>query len=348
PEDRDLTPVLFRGLVMPRLKQSRPNRDKEGDDDRSSDPPDQCPPIEKDLEKLAETLEKLRPRSSRFGNPDDRFDPFGGDVVPPVDGKRKGKGKGDAAKPKKKQKELPEYCLVRVVDVTVRPGQTYEYRIKIKMANPNYLRKGAASADVKTLESASWSSQKLLLRVDPELLYYAVNQEEAGREWFPPGKYTDRHSKDSGLRPDRMTFFQAHRWVESIRLPPVRGEVPMGGWGVAERFPVFRGEYVGRTERVELPRWTPRLEDFVLATDPPPAADPWGQWRPRDTTAKKAKNKEPGVLVDFGHGRQDGKEAILVDFDSGPVAHDKTHGGGKDRPVVRRIADESAGEALLL
>ena len=32
----------------------------------------------------------------------------------------------------------PEYCLFRFLDVTIEPGRTYEYRIKIEIANPSY------------------------------------------------------------------------------------------------------------------------------------------------------------------------------------------------------------------
>src|SRR5207244_2008491 len=44
-----------------------------------------------------------------------------------------------------KEKELPDHCLVRVVDVDVHPGHTYEYRLKVRMANPNYKRRDTAS-----------------------------------------------------------------------------------------------------------------------------------------------------------------------------------------------------------
>jgi hypothetical protein len=354
PDDEALAPVTFRGLVMKRLRQFGSNADAGGDKnprpaarkhrkaekererDRSSHPPDQYPAIEKELPKLAETLEKVNapPPSSRFPGRDEVIDPFSND--------------GNAPKPQK-AKELPEYCLVRVVDVTVRPGRTYEYRLKVRMRNPNHLREDAADADVEALESAEWSSPKLMLHVDPELRYYAVDQAEAIKLAAKPETYRDRYSVDfsrGNLNPLQMTFFQAHRWVERIRLPTVSRfrmmlsqgpdwvEVPFGDWVIAERFPVWRGEYVGRSERVDVPRWDPRLDDFVLATDP---------------KAKKAKDKEPpGVLVSFGHDRNDGREALLVDFDNGPVRHQRTLSGGEGKPTVKLIEDAGAGEALLL
>src|SRR5262249_33560162 len=35
---------------------------------------------------------------------------------------------------------VPEYVLVRFFDFTIKPGETYEYRVQVRMANPNYQR----------------------------------------------------------------------------------------------------------------------------------------------------------------------------------------------------------------
>jgi hypothetical protein len=323
PEDEVVQPLVFPGLVMPRLPQFRHEAER---GEKTAFQSGQYPPIERGLKKLTQTLKWLKDRGpgevaapSRFSSGDD-FNPFG-DGSPPAKDKR------PARKPKK-DRELPEYCLVRVVDVTVQPGKTYEYRLKVRMANPNYQRRDVASpayARDSGLESAEWS-QGVILRVDPELHYYAVNQEEAAKA--AKEKYADRYSRNKPLgrylRPTQMMFFQAHRWVESIKSG--RKETPIGEWVIAERFPVYRGDFVGRWERVEAPRWNPGLEDFVLATD-------------SSSTAK-----DPGIRVNFGTETVDGSPPLLVDFEYGPVSYTRM----TDKGRRERMTDESAGEAVLL
>jgi len=322
---------------------------------------DQYPDIEKKLPKIKETLEQLKekeadlsPPASRFGKTND-LELFGGDEalsqeeakgtgakmpMPSYYGAG-GKLPNSPSNPEQdtaKEKELPEHCLVRVVDVTVQPGRTYEYRLKVRMANPNYKRKDTASssyAEIKELTSVDWSPTKLVLRVAPELRYYAVNQAEvepAGKKdkdgkAMPPFK--DAFTRfQSTMTPDRgILFFQAHRWIES--LPRGREPLSIGEWVVAERFPVYRGEYVGRrVERVEVPRWSPNQEDFVLTTDG------------KGTV---------GVTVNMGYDRPDGKEAILVDFEQGMTGYTKAVGVTKTgKAETKRVIDYGAGEAVLM
>jgi len=308
----------------------------------------QEPPIEKSLKKLKETLETLKdkdedvaPPSSKFRA--DEFDAFSaGRSAPSGDSKDKmapvmpgGKGPNTPQDPGK-EKELPEYCLVRVVDVDVHPGHTYEYRLKVRMANPNYKRRDTASPAYGTkpeLEVGDWTQNKIVLRVEPELRYYAVNQAEVEKLGNASARYSDRYSKDSSLRPDRVTFFQAHRWVEAARRAGDRptDQLPIGEWAVAERFPVYRGEYVGRNERVEVPYWLPNLQSFIIATD-------------SSTTSK-----DPGLSIPFGYNAGGAQpEAILVDFDGGAVAYNRVIGRKGDKVETKRLHDTSAGEALMM
>jgi hypothetical protein len=39
---------------------------------------------------------------------------------------------------------IPDYCLLRVIDVTVQPEKVYQYRLRVRMANPNHGRKDVA------------------------------------------------------------------------------------------------------------------------------------------------------------------------------------------------------------
>jgi hypothetical protein len=57
---------------------------------------------------------------------------------------------------------LPDHCLIRVIDVTVKPGESYQYRIRVRMANPNYGRKDVANpldaldAELKPRDGGKW------------------------------------------------------------------------------------------------------------------------------------------------------------------------------------------------
>ena len=60
-----------------------------------------------------------------------------------------------------------------------------------------------------------------------------------------------------------MTFLQAHRWLEKVRLNPdiAATQVPVGDWCVCD-IPVRRGEFIVRTEAVDLPIWSPLREKY--------------------------------------------------------------------------------------
>jgi hypothetical protein len=227
---------------------------------------------------------------------------------------------------------VPDHCLVRVVDVTIKPGQTYEYRLQVRMANPNYQRKDVRSptyAQGEELKSESWFTVPEKVVAPPELLYYAVDQRELeGRNYDlrkGPNYRVTTPDKD-------RTFLQIHKWLEVVRT----GELPLlvGDWAVAERVPVYRGEYVPRQVRAEVPVWRYTRESFVIAGDPDP---------------RQTRRLGPGIDVNFGHDRPDGVEAAVVDFEGGSQSHERVLGRtADDKPITRKVVDDSATEVLLL
>jgi hypothetical protein len=48
----------------------------------------------------------------------------------------------------------PEYCLFRFLDVTIEPGRSYEYRIKVEIANPSYGQPDRALTEAVAREPA--------------------------------------------------------------------------------------------------------------------------------------------------------------------------------------------------
>jgi len=241
-----------------------------------------------------------------------------------------GMGTGATDKPL----ELPEHCLVRVIDVTVAPGKAYEYRMRVKMANPNLDRKDVANpryAFGETLLS-EWSTMPIRVRVEPELHYYAVDQKEIDRIGDPRNRYEGPYARTE-IKPG-MVMLQAHRWLTEAKLntgtPLIVGE-----WSVAERFPVFKGEYVGRSERTKVPVWRYTREMFTIPTDPTLRPDPTG--------------KKDGIQVDFGYGVKDGNqqpEAILVDFEQGSQTY--VPGPGGDKPDGTKKTDSMGLQVLMV
>jgi hypothetical protein len=222
--------------------------------------------------------------------------------------------------------EIPEHCLVRVIDVTVRPGKTYEYRLQIRMANPNFGRKDVSSPTYAAEQEllSDWAAKKVQVKVDSELDYYAVDLANfhEGKRDYPYGR--------TEYRKDKVVMLQAHKWLE--RVPHRTEQWWIGDWAIAERFPCYRGEYIGRTERALVPYWLYTRAKFMLANDGNPK-------RPR-----------PGIDVSFGYGSPDCSppEAILVDFIPSRTGHDRVVKRSEDKVETKRVTADSAVEILML
>jgi hypothetical protein len=235
-----------------------------------------------------------------------------------------------AEKPAEKKEEVlpPSFCLLRVVDVTVEPGKVYQYRLQVRMTNPNEGRDDVADpswAKVPELVSA-WYTVPETVTVPAELEYYAVDEKALDPKY--QGPYANLRIDTS-----RQTFMQIHRYLDAAQIKDM-GEEPLfiGEWAVAKRVPVYRGEYVDQIARVELPVWSFPQDEFVIATD------------------KNAElQKNPGIQVNFSHKLRDGTETVLVDFEGGeqfaeipPKDPDDT----KARPT--KVRDSGPTDVLLL
>jgi hypothetical protein len=227
-----------------------------------------------------------------------------------------GKGKGDAdifdrtgtgesSEPKDKDNKepmdnssnsnllqgLPDFVLVRFVDCTVKVGFVYEYRIQMKVANPN---KG---------------KDKLVGRPD-----YAKAEELVG-PWCDVRFNKDGHlltgltipletevyadpldTKNYYPRPDELKL-QLQTWLESIRPQKDNPNYveQIGDWVVSD-LKAYRGQFIGGTENVKLPLWSPTA----------------GAYQFKELGKLKTAGKEKGmVAVDFV------SYALLVDFEGG-------------------------------
>ena len=154
--------------------------------------------------------------------------------------------------------EPPEHCFIRVVDADIQSGLKYEYRMRVKMKNPNLgLTKTELSNEsdgrIHTLY-APWVAvgtaddagkvTPAVAEVPPEKFYYAG--EPAGGKGFPEGQ----------------ALVQFQRWSDQISVDTYKE--PVGDWIVAD-VPVARGSYVGGTPvLVNVPLWSSAQEKFLF------------------------------------------------------------------------------------
>lgn len=218
---------------------------------------------------------------------------------------------------------IPEHCLVRVIDVTIEPGKQYEYQLQVVMANPNFKRiKDAASpayAQQPRIEGKPYIVPNRV-SVPPEAFFYAVDQkkvDQAASKKYQGLTQYDPPDRDRDGRPV-WTMMQMQRWVADAGNTTLLGE-----WCVADRVPVYRGEYAGQKEKIEVPVWDTDQEKFILGTD---ANAPRG-----------GRRSQTGKLINFN---DENNPTIVVDFEGGVVSTPRATG--------KRLDEEAATEVLLL
>jgi hypothetical protein len=195
-----VVPIRFDGLVMGRLPEFRPDElrppagkpffpgGRGGANPRRARASSQYPEVWQEVPNLARAAAELaRERPQQIAVPRGRVRRSKLDVFrlyqPPED------DKPTTPKPQPKRTErpgeafVPDHCLVRVIDITIEPGKTYEYRLQVRMGNPNYGRKDVASADYAQGEMLSTDDRKWLvipnkLSVPSDMLFYALDQKD--------------------------------------------------------------------------------------------------------------------------------------------------------------------------
>jgi hypothetical protein len=207
------------------------------------------------------------------------------------------------------QQEAIDYILVRVFDADIRPGVKYQYRLRVKMENPNFKKKDLMSrpsdADKEVLEG-EWAEMKGTVSVPPENYLYV--SEPSGDKKGPQLK-------------EGQALLQVQRWVPQVQFD--RNREPFGDWFVAE-VPVNRGTYVTGKQLVTIPLWSSERFGFVMRELPP---------------EKFAKSKEPrrGVLMDLSS-----RDLLVVDIEGGKYSRFFA------KPGTKPVDDEAAYEVLFL
>ncbi len=211
----------------------------------------------------------------------------------------------------------PDKCLVRFVDVDVKPGMVYEYRVKVRMINPNYEDKEKAVSKAITLdpqiEAREWAVVPEKVKIPEETLLFAVDE------------------KRLEIYPDRVPV-QVQRWLDVVQPDPKNSssEVPVGEWSILEKIMAHRGEYIGETKEVEVPIWVTTMKKFLFALHP-------------DDTPLRKKGIAPVVTA-----RRPQHKGIPVSFNTGTLLVD-FEGGKRYYPVGSKpVFDEGPVELLVL
>jgi hypothetical protein len=304
----EIEAIKFPGLVMPRLLAMNDN---------------QYARNELELEQIAGTLKAISNekvpsapvKNAPGSDPFDIFDPKS--LASPTTGGESPVGNSLPRDATTKPRALfPEYCLGRAIDLTVEPGFTYRYQIQIKMGNPNKGLRNVLSpryADKPFLVS-DWYEIMQDVVVPQETYFYAVDPKATEKDY-------KGQNANYVVQKDRQAVFQIHKWLESALMPNnPRETVEIGEWVIAERVPVFRGEYLGRNQRAQVPAWRPTRDAFVLLSEKP---------------------NDPNRGVSISFSQSNGSAFILVDFHGGEAKYEPENGKGQ-------ITEPCATEALIL
>jgi hypothetical protein len=220
-----------------------------------------------------------------------------------------------------------EQLLLRFVDVDVQPGKGYEYRIRLRMLNPNYQRTAEVANPAYAREEvlrSKWTEIPRRITIPSERELFAGDV--AAYRKTVEETYTTTREKELRDRlqvKDNQAVVEICEWMEQVRTTSGKRE-PVGAWVVAD-IPVSRGEFIGRRHYVKLPIWSSENKSYVLREITTSAGK----------TGPKELNQPKGWVVDFAPGTPE----ILVDFDGGRVV---------TRQGVKSITEDVATELLIL
>jgi len=230
--------------------------------------------------------------------------------------------------------------LIRFLDTDLLPGVSYQYRVSVKLRNPNFGKKKDV-ADEKLAEvefiNSPYFQCKQTLKVPAESYMYAGSTKEYEKrvtDMIDDVKKANPDKDRNGIAPDRLSklfelrevrdgkraVVQMQRWVYSTTFN--NEEERIGAWVQAD-VPVAPGEYIGRRTLVEIPLWKAAQGRYQLTPPTKPLVTYW----PTNVTSP------PGRPVDFR------TRHVLMDFE-----------GGKASASIdgRTVSDDAATELLIL
>ncbi len=220
--------------------------------------------------------------------------------------------------------EPPDHIFVRVYDTDVRDGLVHEYRMRVRVKNPNFGKKDlvskASDADNEELPPLDehWYEFKQKVSIPQSGYQYVVDP-------TPPGKSATPMKEPK----DGQAIMQFHRWHGYLDLTEKLTE-PVGDWVLYELL-VSRGQYVSGKAFSPLPFWSSVDNAFVL----------------REIPGEKAvKGKEPrkGVFLEPIRPRT----LLTVEVAGGKVYLPIPPNPGEKTNRLPRTQDEAGAEVLFM
>jgi hypothetical protein len=222
-------------------------------------------------------------------------------------------------------------AVVRFIDADVRPGKTYKYFVRVRMANPNFNKttKEVAFDDLTRhaeLPPSEWVEIPKEISIPQEYNLYAMDQQLLD-DWDASVGTTPKKGPPPFIKDTReilsSTPFQIHQWVTIRKDNDNPAEHVIGDWVVLERKMVKKGEPIGVGLTVHAPVWYEKKDAFEVTLN-----------RAISKKEKGAGNIK-GIHVDMIP--DGGKPPILVDFH-----------GGKRLWNFNLLLEETAVDALIL
>jgi hypothetical protein len=229
--------------------------------------------------------------------------------------------------------ELPDAVLVRFIDNDIAPGRLYQYRVRMKMQNPNWAGKKdekgkfekpqkfelvsrPSDAELEIIEGPPVELPlQRAVSVPREDFLFAVDPPVEAKDSKEPKKPTIALKQGEGL-------LQVQRWLPMATVGNYKE--PVADWIVADVV-AKRGHYLGGKQFVTLPIWDSLYNKYILREPAPDKAPKNSKGQPRR-----------GVEMD---PTRPGPTFVVVDVKGGT---------SEERTTTRIISDESAAEVLLL
>jgi hypothetical protein len=223
------------------------------------------------------------------------------------------------------QLRAPSSALIRFLDFYVEPGKTYEYRVQVRMANPNYNRKDVREDLAEKPELVSeWVEVPQKLTIPEEIRYYAYDIK------FAEPKNSEYRGQNA---PDKnQAALQIHKWLSVLSPKKDSPSYPVGDWSICERELVYRGERIGQVHQVKVPIWMFDQAQFVLMTNP---------------AERLLRNKHK---IDVSFSPAGNNDAVLVDFTEPVVTYQRAAEAKEDgdAPASPKAEDKVPQEVLIL
>jgi hypothetical protein len=236
--------------------------------------------------------------------------------------------------------EVDNY-LLRFVDSDVTPGWNYEYRIRLRMWNPNYGQDKLVAVpeyakDTYKVLYSKWQQLPTSIPVPAEAYLYAHDvkayREEINTTYPIEGKESSAETRSINNLlqvKDYQAVIEIANWMPDVKAGEGAKREPVGAWVVAD-MPVARGEYIGRRQYVKLPLWSSESQQYTL--------------REINDKALKGRYHPKGWLVDFT------TDSILVDYEGGKVktrSNVRFDAQGNLASQVKTLEEEVGTELLI-